>query len=1130
MSELHTGAPLSIQLFGSLAITWQIDTLPSPQAIPLRSRARRLLIYLLLHRHISRPRDQIAFVLWQDMREADARATLRRALNDVRAVFPPGEWILSESNRLQWNEQAPYTLDVQEFERLVREGTWRALHHAIALYKDDLVPEIDDVWLVSERERLRQMQRDALEHLIAHHRVQGEWETALRLAGIALKFDPFAETIHRDIIGLKYALGDRAAALAHYERLRAQLHDELGVEPMHETQTLAAEIAQGAPLTFQVRAAPEDPSLPSRPQAAPLFGREREWDALDARWQKATEGRGGLVVVGGEAGIGKTHLALAFADFVEKQGGLALVGHCYEFEQALPYQPIVELLRAAGQTRRRAELSNVSRIALARLVPELFDVSVSSQEIGAEDSRMQLFEALRQAFHALARRQPLLLIFEDVHWAAESTLDWLTYLVSQITSARILVLLTVRAEEIDPQHSVARMERRFGRQGTVTTLALEPLSPQANRALVAQLSGWDETRAAPLAERLYQESGGNPLFVHELVRGLIEAGILQIRQGIWYETAGVDVTPPLPASLRATIRARVERLNEMSRMFLRATAVAGRVFVFESVRRTGNWNTESALGALEDLLTRGFVRPREGNNVFAPSGEFGFVHHLMQEAIYADLTPPRRVYWHGQMAGTLVEMSKQWTPTQRRAHAAEIAHHARHGEQWAVAFEYAPLAAEEASALYAYADALQHLETASYAFEQISAMGTPDEQQFKKYIDVLLTRMDLMPQVGGTMDIYRELLQRVEELLVEYPDPSQEATLALRRADDFSNKSDYTRAIEEALNAHARFWALHDVRGAAYALNEAARYKMTISQNRAARPLFEQALELYQGSRDYAGEARCLSGLGWLEINLGQIEHALAHLNRALELGQAHSDKPAMARVCVTLAAAWDYYYEAEKIGEYAQQSFRLYREIGYELTALRAELFLAAARHAGQEFAQAYEMYARIATEAHRGHDTWLEGWARQLMSRLLIRRGEYADAGIHLQRAYELRRESGELQNQISDLGWLGRLALARRDPARALEFTQRAMTQLDALWGEFYVWEMPDVFYTHAEALAANGELGLAAQAVERAYETLIEFAGQIQDAQVKHNFLTHPTNTRILKAREDQYVSPFDPTKV
>ena len=607
---------LEIKLFGHL----QIVNPSASGLLQLRQRAQRLLVYLMLHRRARLRRDQLAFNLWPDMAEEEALATLRRALSDLRMELPvwqDGEWVEASSREIQWNVKSPLTLDVEEFERLAQQATPASLHAAVSLYTGDLLPEMDEDWLIAERERLRQLQQGLLHRLIAHHRAIREYNQAIELILAALALDPLAENIHRELISIRYTTGDRAGALSAYDRLRTQLQDELGVEPMPETQDLVQKISRGENLS-STQPAYAVPARSTDPQLS-LIGREPEMERLSRWWGNAEEGRGSLGIVSGEVGVGKSDLIQWLVDAVGERKWLVLTGQCYQFERSLPYQPIIEMLRSAVGMLQHTELLPAYRGLLARLVPEFLEtVSLPGGgfDLASGDLRPQLYEAMLQAFLTLARLQPLLLAFEHVHWASESTLDWLTYIAPRLAKSRILVIVSCRTTEVGPDHALRRLEQRFSRDGFVHSLILRPFGREATRELVARMSGLTGKRLDPVAECLYRESGGNLFFLRELVRGLQEAGQLYTGQAGTWAGQFVGQAPCnadfLPESLRSAILTRVERLNDFPRKFLKTAAVAGDVFYYKVVRKAEKWSEEQALDALEETIKRGFIQ--EGEN------------------------------------------------------------------------------------------------------------------------------------------------------------------------------------------------------------------------------------------------------------------------------------------------------------------------------------------------------------------------------------------------------------------------------------------------------------------------------------------------------------------------------------
>ena len=303
---------------------------------------------------------------------------------------------------------------------------------------------------------------------------------------------------------------------------------------------------------------------------------------------------------------------------------------------------------------------------------------------------------------------------------------------------------------------------------------------------------------------------------------------------------------------------------------------------------------------------------------------------------------------------------------------------------------------------------------------------------------------------------------------------------------------------------------------------EAASCSITTSKNKNGRILFERALDLYQQVDDTAGEIRCLAGLGWTAINLGQIEAAQHHAKQALMISQAQGDPLGEAQALYTLGITWNFYYGPDQIESAANKSRHLYEQIGFQRRAIRPLLSLGIAHDMREVWAEALMVYEEALAKADACQDMWVAGWAAQLAGRIHLRNGELQLAEARLKQAEELRLTHNEQQNQVSDLAWLARLALAQGKPDLALSQTIQAIAKLDAFQGEFYVWEQPDVLMAHAEALAANGQQDAALAVARQAWETMCQFAQQIKDTAVLAQFMAYPANQRIKTAVSQQRI--------
>ena len=925
---------LHVRLFDDLRVTG--DAADAPLA--LRPRARRLLAYLLLHRQRPLARERIAFTLWPDIPEPRALAAQRRALSELRAalsaVSARGEWLLVSDTTLQWNPAATCQVDIDLFEQDATKGTPAALYRAVELYAGDLLATWEDEWLAAERERLRRLQLEALHRLATHHRALGEYETAASFARRALDMEPLSERNHRNLIALLYLCGDRATALTAYDRLAHLLEDEYGVGPMEETRALREAIARGEPLPAINGAGA---TAPPEPTTLPLvIGREHELENLGALWEAASTGDGALVAVSGAAGVGKSTLLRACAAHFVGDDEQALTGYCYEFEQALPYQGILETLRAHAAALRHSALAPAHRAALAQLAPDLVGAAappVDGSEQLTADPRPQLFEALWQAFLTLGRGRPLLLVIEDVHWAAESTLDWLAYVAPRLSAVPVLLAITYRTEELDPDRPLARLTRRLARAANIQTLDLRPLSRAAHHELVVRLSGLPEATVAPLAEQLFLETAGNPLFLHEIVRALIETGQLAVRDGRWtgaaIEASG-DARLPLPESVRALVDARLERLMPESRTFIQIAAVAGRIFAYDIIPHAAGWQEETALRALDDILARGFIEQQ------ALPGDFRFIHHLIQEAIYAGMSAPRRRFWHRRLAEALQQL--------RTDDAGSLAYHlSRAGEDDRARVYYA-LAADRARQSAALEDAAAYYDAALERWPADDQAG----------------RARLLDRLGQCRWVLGDLAAALEAF---------EAARGLYAAlDNQLRLGDTERAI--------------------------GRVHWERSDREASLRHYHRALAILEQEPESVELARTISALSQMHMLASELAPAVAWGERALELAERLGAEDVAIHAALNVGIALTSLHAAERGLALMHSSAARARAAGLPHDAMRAELNLGEQYFSMGRFAEAREHYDALLDEARRVRSDFFTGIALRGLVQLLWLTGQWAEA----------------------------------------------------------------------------------------------------------------------------------------
>src|SRR5215470_3120453 len=437
-----------------------------------RKKAQMLLAYLAMHPRQSHLRDKLATLLWDDAPAEQARLSLRQTLFAIRQMLPLDP-MLVDGDGVAFAADA-VAVDVSEFEQVARSHDPDELDRAAALYQGDLLEGISpgsaqfEEWLRAERERLHELALEVFAKLLSHQMKLEDREPAIQTALRLLSLDPLQEVTHRALMRLYAREGRRAAALRQYQLCVDVLQRELGVEPEEATKHVYRELL---PQPSPRLAAPQtDPHpLPQRRRrrlrahlrserlTPPLIGRDAEVDRLSLALAEACAGHSQAVAVLGEAGIGKTRLITALREATTRRGAQALIGQAYETERLLPFGSWVQAIREAGilEGRTLEKLGAGWLAELAYLFPELRppEWPVPSEPIEA----LRLFDAITELLKSLAARQPLVLVLEDLHWADEMSVRLFSFLGRRLEGSRILLVGTVREEELDSASPVRRM-------------------------------------------------------------------------------------------------------------------------------------------------------------------------------------------------------------------------------------------------------------------------------------------------------------------------------------------------------------------------------------------------------------------------------------------------------------------------------------------------------------------------------------------------------------------------------------------------------------------------------------------------------------------------------------------------
>jgi DNA-binding SARP family transcriptional activator len=1038
---------LQIRLFGDFQLLYNGELITTLN----QARLQSLLAYLVLHRDAPQSRQRLAFLFWPDTSEAQARANLRRALYDLRQILPNLEDFLRiDSQALQWRPDVPFEVDVAVFEHLLVQAMQTnqssagqaALEQAVTRYTGDLLPACYEDWVLHERERLRQRYLNALEQLVHLLEDKREYQAAIAHAQRLLQADPLQESSYRTLMRLHVQIGDRARALRVYHTCVTILQQELGVSPGPETEAAHQHL-------LHLEALPTTEPAPAQKGELPLVGRGREWAALQSAWRMAVRGQPSFVLVAGEAGIGKTRLAEELLQWADRQGYITAKTRSYAAEGQLAYAPITDWLRTEGIRMQVAQMERIWLGEVARRLPELLierpDLS-PPQPLADSWQRQRFREALARAL--VGSKQLLLLVIDDLQWCDQETLEWLHYLLRFATQARLLIVGTVRLEEVEEGHALLSLTRNLRQEGKLLEIELGRLDAPETAALAAQVAGHelDDDQSAAL----YAETEGYPLFVVEMMRAR-QAGE-QVIEATGTPAAGA------PPKVQAVIQSRLAQLSPPSRALASLAAIVGRAFTVEvlaQARPEGTRGDEDALvGALDELWQRRIIR-EQGEHAY------DFSHDKIREAAQAALSPARRRLLHRRVAQAL----EQVHTANLDAVSGQIAGHYDLAGLAENAVLFYQRAATVAQQVYAHAEATHHLNKGLALLRQLPV--TPEHLrqelrlQFALGISLTVERDMSEPEV-------REAYVRAQQLAAQVGDDQDRLVAAAGLHISELTGGQMPAAYELAVQGLSLAERIGDPSGLVEAQGRMGTVLLLLGQWRASRGHLEQAL----AQPEYRWDSASLllwphhqgvivrRNLAFVLWHLGYPDQAQEQINQALAVAQEIAHPYTLVKALSP--SAWLYFHRREPAfaqaqGEKAmalarQQGFRDWRAEGivYAGWALvqqgQVETGLAHIRE-GLATNPEHTIYLSILAEVYGQAGQPAQGLPllAQVLDDIAVTGGRFLEAELHRLKGELLWMQDADEQAVETQL--LQALAIARQQEAKSLEL--RAAMSLGRLW---------------------------------------------------------------------------------
>jgi anti-anti-sigma factor len=781
-----------------------------------------------------------------------------------------------------------------------------------------------------------------------------------------------------------------------------------------------------------------------------LVGREVSMQALQECWEEARAGRGQIALVTGEPGIGKTILAQQAA--VQSQPPVLLVGRCREVQGEPAYDLFAQILQAYFATvppelqdeEARHLLSN-----LLRLVPEIRHMVPDLPEpppLEPQQEQLRLMTSLTRFVEHATQERPWFLILDDLQWADPSSLELLRHLGRNLSRMALLVIGTYRDVEVARGHPLQEAVRDLSALDGYHHIPLDRLDQAGVGRLLTNL--WEQPVPEALTERIYRHTGGNPFYVEEVAKGLVDDGLVALEEGLWHFPAPEELR--LPESVREAVWRRVEHLGPDTQGVLRQAAVLGQIFRFDDLREMGGLSEWEALEHLDVALERQLVEEVGGDT------QLRFRHAGIQSALYDDLGPVRRRLLHRQAARAL---ERRAGPDPARL-AGELAHHLGQAGDYEPAVGYAVEAGRQAQAAYANEDA--HL-WYSRALDMVEQLGPERASEFQP---LRLAAHESLGQVLALLGRYDEALAHYAEaralLEAETESPEQArhlADLCRQTADVHERRSEYDVAFE---------WL---ERGLGYldedkSAIEAARIYLMGGGVYRRQGKNDEAVDWCQRSLAIASEIEARESqkvvahahylLGGLFVRRGELSRAVQLCRESVELYGQIDDLIGQANAYNNLAIAYLDQGDWTRASSMHRESLAIRRKVGDIYGELVSANNLAEIHLNQGEWDQAYDLYEWSHATCKQSGVLWGEAITKSNLAQVHICRENWSEARDCLSRSQAIFAQIG----------------------------SEEYLPELERRWGELYL---------------KTGELDQALAHIERSIELAIEQGNPLEEGK-------------------------------
>ncbi len=746
----------------------------------------------------------------------------------------------------------------------------------------------------------------------------------------------------------------------------------------------------------------------------PLVNRAAEFSKLKAAFADALTSKASVVAVQGEAGVGKTRLMRELAVFAQAKDTVGLTGGARE--EKIPYGPWVELLReyvgqTSGEVLRRMLGGSLSEFA--KLIPDIaakVGTVPPPKPLGEEHDRIRLYEAIVQFLIAICIEKPLFLLFDDMQWADQASLDLLEYFVRNSSNLRVLTLVSYRTEDVSSDSPLSKVLMKLNRERLLETVQVRGLNKEDTTNFIKQVFG-EQTVSTEFVDLIFQRTGGNPFFVEEVLRSLVEDGTIFRTEKKWDRKPIQELI--VPESVKVTLRSRLTKLGPEALVILRWAAVAGSEFNFELLEEVSQLDQETLLQRIETALSAGIIleTPRE-------KGNFKFADNRLRELLLDDLSRIRQAKYHLKIAEAMEKLHSK----NLERHAEALATHFTEGGDTQQGIKYSMMAGDRNESIHAYEQAINDYRR---SLDLIELKGDIDQEK-ASVLEKLAGSYRQAGQFQNATQCYEQALTIFEKL----HDSKACARACIGLAQTIYG-SRWASGVPEAAQVLKRGLKYLEEKGlaesfeAASIYSDLANYYGVMDEWDEANAWCERACEVGEKTKNFAAVAGGLSVKGSFLTDTGRVDEGLPLWERAIDTALQH-EKYENASSYLFNLSIYTYPRNLPKARELQLRQLDLCKRVSYIAGQVYGWGWLSVLDWYRGDWAAAMEGYQR-ALEIHDRLGLTLP-WLFFARGWLFLGMGELEGAETDIQKAVSLGDESRKITPIVGSHLAMGQLRLAQ------------------------------------------------------------------------------------------------------